>query len=544
MGIAAVLEENQRLRQLVEEREATLSERDAMVAERDAQIAALLASNEDLAQKLEMIRLAAMARKSQRLVDEGTEPLPFDYAVPPNPQPPPRLPVPETTTDLSQNDAEKSDNRGVQRRRNLAGRSDLPARPVKAKVDPASCCSRCGGAFKVIGVTTSYRLEWIPGHFERLDVQRERCVCPACPDQGVLIAPEPTFALPKALCGDGLLARVLVDKFVDHIPLNRQAERMAREGETFSTATLSSWTLSASLLLAPVVRAISTRLMSAAALLLDNTGLPVQDGTDGALRKGRLWVFTDQQEAVYTFTDTKEGLHPKDFLAKYTGRLILADLGSEFNAVVREKNLTRGGCWSHLRTYFFRARLYFPVEARLALGTIRDLFAIEASLANAPPERVLEVRQRDSKPLVGGLFAWIEGLKPMNRPTSLLGEAIQYALNNRREFEQFLLHPDLPLHNNLSELLLRQGVVGRKNWLFAGSEGGARAAATLYSLVGSCMLQGIDPWLYLRDVLGRLPDHAANRVNELTPMRWRLARERDGLPTTVGIQTTPPPRQS
>ena len=543
MGIAAVLEENQRLRKLVEEREATLSERDAMVAERDAQIAALIASNEELAQKLEMIRLAAMARKSQRMLDEGTEPLPFDYAAPPNPPPPPRLPVPETDADRAQDASDKTANRGVQRRRNLAARTDLPSRPVRAKIDPASCCVKCGGALKVIGVTTSYRLEWVPGHFERLDLQRERCVCPKCPDQGVLIAPEPTFALPKAICGNGLLARVLVDKFVDHIPLNRQAERMAREGETFSTATLSSWTLSAALLLAPVVRAISTRLMSAAALLLDNTGLPVQDGTDGALRKGRLWVFTDQQEAVYVFTGSKEGVHPKDFLASYTGRLILVDLGSEFNEVVREKKLTRGGCWSHLRTYFFEARLYFPIEARLALGTIRDLFAIEASLANAPPERILEVRQRDSKPLVDGLFAWLDGLRPLHRPTSLLGKAIQYALNHRKEFEAFLLHPELPLHNNLSELLLRQGVVGRKNWLFAGSEGGAEAAATLYSLVGSCMLQGIDPWLYLRDVLGRLPDHPINRVHELTPMGWRLARERDGLPTTVGIQPAIPHRQ-
>jgi transposase len=165
------------------------------------------------------------------------------------------------------------------------------------------------------------------------------------------------------------------------------------------------------------------------------------------------------------------------------------------------------------------------VEARLALGTIRDLFAIERSLDGAPVDTVREVRDRDSRPLVDGLFTWIAGLSRTVRPTSALGDAVRYARNHEAEFRVFLDRPELPMHNNLSELQLRGPVVGRKAWLFAGSEGGAHAAATMFTLVSSCILQGIDPLTWLVDVLDRLPDHPANRVAELTPLHWRLARD-------------------
>ncbi len=184
-----------------------------------------------------------------------------------------------------------------------------------------------------------------------------------------------------------------------------------------------------------------------------------------------------------------------------------------------------GGCWCHLRRYFFDARHHHPAEARLALGTIRDLFAIEGGLVGAPLEIIRETRDRDSRPLVQGLYDWILGPRLSTRPTSLLGEALTYAVNGRDSFFRFLDHPELPMRDNRSEFALRGPVVGRKAWLFAGSEGGAHAAATMFTLVGSCMLQGIDPWAYLADVLRRLGDHPVTKVHELTPLAWRLARE-------------------
>ena len=273
-----------------------------------------------------------------------------------------------------------------------------------------------------------------------------------------------------------------------------------------------------------VAKAIRADILSSDAIQGDDTGLPVQDGGDGHLRKGRLWAFTDQDKVFYAFTESKHGTFPNELVEGYAGRLLLVDGGSEFNEVVRERGLVRGGCWSHLGTHFFEAVHHHPAEADLALGTLRDLFKIEREVWGQPAEAVLAARQVRSRPLVEGFFDWVRALSQVSRPQSTLGAALGYAQNQEAELRQFLEHGELPLHNNLSELMLRQAVVGRKDWLFARSEGGAQAAATLYTLIGSCSLQGIDPWFYLRDVLDRLLDRPGNRVFELTPKYWRASR--------------------
>lgn len=513
MGIGRVLEENARLRELVADQERLL-------AEKAQQLEAVIASNEELSRRLALLREKTFGRKNERYVAGDSLMLPFD-AMPP---PPPRVPV----ADIGERESPApaaSKPKEKPRRRDVSDLTTLPSRPLRCRRDPAVTCNRCGGDLKTIGDDVSWRIDWVPGHFERLEVRREKCACPKCPGEGVLIAPEPPFALPRALCGNRLLARVIVDKHLDRAPLNLQAKRMAREGFEVSTAVLSNWVLEAAKLLERVAKAIDERLLSQPWLQGDDTGFPVQDGTDGHLRKGRLWCYTDQQEVRYHFSDTKGGKNPAKFLADFDGSALLVDCGSEFNQVVRERGVARAGCWSHLRRYFFDARLHHPIEAHLVLGTIRDLFAIERSLAGATLEAIHEVRQRDSKPLVDGLFSWIAGLSQTVRPKSGLGDAIRYARNHESEFRLFLNRADLPMHNNLSELQLRGPVVGRKAWLFAGSEGGAHAAATMFTLMGSCILQGIDPMQWLVDVLDRLPDHPAHRVHELTPLNWRLAQE-------------------
>lgn len=532
MGLARNIAENQRLRALLAEREALienhvklLAEREALLADqakaladKDAQIEALKRSNEDLAQQLDLIRCKLAGRRNERYEDPRQTDL---FVVK---EPPPATPTPDDTPPEPAEPQPKP-KRGVQKRRNPADDTHLPKRKLSSKIDPCAQCPRCNRTLRVIGVSTSHRYEWVPGHFEVLQIDREQGVCPDCPSEGVLVAPGPPFALPKAMCGNGLLARILVDKFADHLPLNRLAKRMGREGVEFSVATLCDWVAGAAKVLQRIADAVGSRLLRSSWLQADDTGSPVQDGTDGKLRKGRLWAVTDQQEVRYHFTDTKEGKHPAAFLVDFKGKLLLVDGGSEFNLLVENLGLCRAGCWSHLRRYFFDARHYHPNEARRALGTIRDLFAIEAGLVGASLETRREVRDRDARPLVEALFAWIDGLSLTTRPTSLLGKALTYARNGRDSFFRFLDHPELPMHNNRSELALRQPVVGRKNWLFAGSEGGAHAAATLYTLIGSCMVQAIDPLEYLTDVLSRIADHPVNRVHELTPLSWRLARE-------------------
>ena len=188
-------------------------------------------------------------------------------------------------------------------------------------------------------------------------------------------------------------------------------------------------------------------------------------------------------------------------------------------------------CWAHLRRYFFDARHHHPDEARLVLVAIRELFAIEARIKGRPTSEVLRVRMEESAPLVERLFVWIRARSQTVVRKTTLWDAVGYALNNEATFRTFLGRGDVPMHNNMSELMIRSPVVGRKAWLFARSEGGAVAAAKLFTLMRSCVLQAIDPMVYMLDLLNRLPDHPAYLVHELTPLNWRLARE--GLPLEI-----------
>lgn len=312
-------------------------------------------------------------------------------------------------------------------------------------------------------------------------------------------------------------------KFGDHLPLNRQVGRMKREGFEVATSTLSGWVAKGADLLDLLGKAIRRDVLSGDFIQGDDTGFPVQDGGNGRLRKGRLWVFTNQEHAWYGFSPTKHGIHPSNLLEGFGGHLLLLDGGSEFNRVVEELGVDRAGCWSHLRRYFYDALAHHPNEARLAVDTIRDLFMLDRVHQALSPDERHTARQVESKPLVDGFFAWVEAVSTFVRPKSTLGAAITYARNQEAFMRVFLDEPALPMHNNLSELMLRQPIVGRKNWLFAGSEGGAKAACTLFSVIASCLLQGIDPQAYLYDVFARIPDHPANRVSELTPRNWRIA---------------------
>jgi transposase len=512
-GLAEILDENARLRQ-------EMAARDALIAEQAAMIDAVQRKADYLAQQLELERLRRGGPASQRYVPAEQDLLPFDTPV----VQPPRAPTPTLQSDEEATDRPVKKRRGKPRRRNRDDFAHLVSHPVRC---PASdeVCAKCGSDLKVIGQAESFRIEWVPGHFVRHDVVRDKCACPSCPDQGVLTVPGP-YALDRSMAGNGLVARVLVDKFADHIPANRQAKRMKREGFDVGSHTLSAWIGQAGSLLDIVANAVRTELLEGDVLQGDDTGMPVQDAGDGTLRKGRMWAFTDQDQVFYAFTESKAGKFPNALLDGFGGDLLLVDGGSEFNEVVRTQGLERAGCWSHLRTYFHKALHHHPVEADLALGTLHDLFMIERDIWGQPPDEVLEARQQRSRPLVEGFYDWVQALSQTARPKSVLGDALAYALNQKDAMHVFLDRGDVPMHNNLSELMLRQTVIGRKNWLFARSEGGARAAAAIYTLVGSCYLQRVDPWHYLSDVLDNLLDHPANRVGELTPKQWRATRLR------------------
>jgi transposase len=527
-GLGQILEENSHLREM-------LRERDVLLASQAEQIESLKASNELFARKFEFLEKRRQMAAAERLdAAERQSPL-FDGL---EVAAPPRDPELEEKEGPEKGGPTKPDKRKTSEhprkgRRNV---SDLPfpRHTVEAPVN-ATSCERCGADRELVEPRVSHRVGWVPGHFAVVEVRQERCKCARCPKAEVWTAPEPSL-LPGAMCDDSLFARVLVDKFGDHLPLNRQADRMTREGFPINQNVLSGWVRQGAPHVQWLVGALRHEVAEAGTLLGDDSGFPVQDGTDGKLANGRLWVFTDRCQAFFAFSRTKEGEHPTAVLDALgvEGVRLVVDGGSEYNDAVAALGLDRGGCWSHLRRYFFNAAVQHD-DAKHGLRTIHDLFLIERQVADLSDAERLAVRQQRSAPLVDGFYTWVRALGPKVRPGSKLGEAVGYATSQEARMRLFLAHGDVPLHNNLSELLLRQPIVGRKNWLFAGSEGGALAAADWFSLIASCRMQRVDPWRYLYDVFGRLADYPSQRVHELTPLNWRLAVEKgDIIPRSPG----------
>lgn len=529
MGIGRVLDETARLREelarrdldlaahqvLIARQAADLAARDALVAAQQAELAdqkarldAVVASNERLARQIALIEAARERRNERYEVDPAQLPLP-----------PLQAPVPPVVVEDDGEAEEPSGGTRKERRKNRGRRpppANLPREPVDHPVDDElKTCPICQATMPAGEPVTSVRYEWEPGRWKVLEVSQQTCACPLHPEAAVVA--DHRFALPNSIAGNGMLAHVLTDKFADHIPLNRQVARMEREGVTFSTSTLSDLVAASARVLSPIVEQIMRELLAGSFIQTDDTGFPVQDGTDGKLRKGRLWTYTNGELVVYRFTGSKHAEHPKQHLAGFKGKVLLADGGTEFNGL---DALDRGGCWFHGRRKVFDARDGDPQRAGVILGAIRQLALIERTLVDKTPAERLAERQRLSKPIVDGLYTWLQAQSPALRPSSPMADAIGYLVRQRTRLTAFLRHGEIPMHNNLSELLLRQPVVGRKNWMFAGSQGGAEAAAVIFSLVGSCMLQGIDPWAYLFDVLGRLDEPPS----QLTPAAWREAR--------------------
>ena len=398
-------------------------------------------------------------------------------------------------------------------------RPDGPPDEVLEAIVP-DACTTCGGALRVISTSVATRIDWRRGHFYTIAIPRPSCACDRC--RTVATAPEPgNFALPRSIVGNGLLARVIVDKFADHIPLNRQVDRFARENLDLSLSTLCDLVRGSAGLLRRIVDAMRTEQLASGWIQADDTGLPVLDGTRGKAGSGHLWVYANAEHVVYDFTATKHGAGPAAYIKGFTG-VLLADGGSEFNEAVRAMGLTRAGCWSHARRHFYDAIEQSPALANEAIQRIGVLFEIERAIKGGDLDTRKRVRASETRGALSEIRAWVVEHLHRARPKSAIGQALQYTINQWACLEACVTNPEIPIHHNMSELQLRRPVIGRKNWLFAGSEGGAQAAATLLSLIGSCRLHGIDPWGYLNPVLGVINDHPVNRVADLTPLR--LAR--------------------
>lgn len=397
------------------------------------------------------------------------------------------------------------------------------------KIPPKqTACPGCGGGLKHLGEDVSEMLEWVPASFKVIRQVREKLACGRC--DRIVQAEAPSRPIARGMAGPGLLAHVLVSKYCDHLPLYRQEEIYEREGVELDRATLADWVGSASGLLQPLVEALRRHVMSAEKLHADDTPVPVLAPGLGKTKLGRLWTYVRDDRPAgdatppavwFAYSPDRKGEHPQAHLSSFTGTL-QADGYAGFEALYESGCIREAACWAHVRRKFYDLRLAHnsPVAAE-ALRRIGELYAIEADIRGWQPEERSRTRNERSRPLLASLKQWLEETLVKLSKKSETAVAVRYALGRWEALLRYVDDGRLEMDNNAAERALRVVALGRKNYLFAGSDRGGERAAAIYSLIGTAKLNGVDPETYLREVLSRIADHPVNRIEELLP--WNLA---------------------
>lgn len=407
-------------------------------------------------------------------------------------------------------------------RRKPTGRRPLPAhlprRRVEIDISEAEKQCGCGHQRTRIGEDVSEKLEYEPARFVVIETVRPKYACQHG-HEGVVEAPAPPQAVEKSLAGEGLLAHVVVSKYVDHLPLHRLEGIFAREGIDLPRSTLCGWVADVATALTPIGEQLRREITAADYLQTDDTTITVR-GDDGGSFKGRIWTYLDPltRQVMFDATTTHERDGPAAFLADFRGKL-QADAYSGYDGLYQSGRVIEVGCWAHGRRRFVEAFMT-DTSAALMIALIQRLYQVERDAAELDPAARLALRQEQSVPLLAKIDAERQALARTVLPKSPVGEAVRYLTNQWTALHRFVEDGRLAIDNNRAENQLRLVAVGRKNWLFAGSFAGARRAALLYSLVQSCKLIDVPPFEYLKDVLRRLPTHPHRLIDQLTPRGW------------------------
>jgi transposase len=426
----------------------------------------------------------------------------------------------------------------VRRTKKHLGRRPLPRELAREEVvlEPAAgerVCQSCASEKVKIGEDRTETLDYRPAALFVREYVRPKLACPSC-QQGVVQAELPLRPIEKGRPEPGLLAHVVTSKYADHLPLYRQEQILYRHGVEVSRRTLAEWGGAVADLLGLVVEeGIKSELRGAAYIQCDDTTLDVQlpeeRGAEKrerpAIEQGNMWAYRGAEgEVVYDFTWGRIREGPERMLGAYRG-YVQADAAPAYDRLFETRtDLIEIGCWAHARRRFKEAAPTAAERCALVLGKIRELYMLEKSVRGQTPEQRRAARQRHARPVMNRLFEVLTATQAAGLPKSPLADACQYALHHRRALERYLEDGRLEIDNNGAERAIKPVVLGRKNWLFAGSEAAAKRAAILLSLVHTCKNLGIDPFAYLHDVIERISTHPRNRVQELTPRQWLKAR--------------------
>jgi transposase len=396
---------------------------------------------------------------------------------------------------------------------------------------PASCaCPDCGGTMRPLGEDVSEMLDLVPGYFKVIRHVRPKVSCGRC--ARVVQQPAPSRPIDRGMAAPGLLAQIIVAKYADHCPLYRQQGIYRRSGVELDRATLAAWVGHAAQLLEPLVDALGAYVRAAEKVHADDTPVPVLDPGRGKTKTGRLWTYVrddrpagsrDPPAVWYRYSPDRKSEHPHAHLRRFRG-ILQADAYSGCARLYDDGQIVEAACWAHARRKFYD--LYVVERSPIAteaLQRIGALYAIERDIRGSLPALRARVRQERAGPLLDALHAWLAATLQTVSAKSDLAGAIKYALVRWPALTRYRDDGLIEIDNNSAERSIRPVVLGRRNYLFAGSDAGGERAACIYSLIGTALLNDRDPYLYLRHVLERIGDHPIHRIGELLP--WRVTLE-------------------
>jgi len=487
-----------------------LAQAQTRIATLEAELTRLAHENVTLRQQLDLLCQKLFGKKSERVSPDQL-----------------RLAFAQLAEELKPRDEptemDTGERPGKQHRRPArpTGRRPLPPQLPRERVeiDVPEAEKRCGcGTLKTrIGEAVSEKLDYVPARVRVIETVRPKYACPRCHD-GVVEAPAPPQAVERSLATEGLLAHVVVSKYVDHLPLYRLERIFDREHLDLSRATLCGWVADVATALAPIGDELRRQVVAATYLQTDDTPITILEETGS--RKGRIWTYLDPiaRQVVFDATPTHERDGPEAFLAAFAGDL-QADAYTGYDGLYRTGRIREIGCWAHARRGFVEA---LSTDARAApmVALIQELYHVERAIADDAADIRHTRRQEQSVPILRRIAAERDALATAVLPKSPLGDAVRYVTNQWAALQRFLEDGRFRIDNNRAENQLRAIAVGRKNWLFAGSFDGATRAALLYSLVQSCALIDVSPFDYLKDVLLRTAIHPQRLIAQLTPAGW------------------------
>ncbi len=400
---------------------------------------------------------------------------------------------------------------------------------------PSACgCPDCGGQLRVLGEDVSELLDYVPGYFKVRRHVRPKLACAAC--SRILQEPAPSRPLIRAMVEAGLLAQVVVAKYADHIPLYRQAEIYSRGGVVLDRATLANWVRESARLLAPLASAVGRYVKEAQKIHTDDTPVPVLEPGRGKTRTARLWTYVRDDRPAgsrappavwYQYSPDRKSERPRTHLRGFSG-ILQADAYAGYDALYRDGTIVEAACWAHARRKFYDLfELDRSPIAQQALTRIASLYAIEAEVRGQLPQVRQTVRQDRATPLLASMKAWLETTLMQVSAKSGLAKAIRYTLTHWVALTRYCSDGQIEIDNHSAERSIRPLVLGRRNYLFAGSDGGGESAAVIYSLIGTARLNGVEPYAYLRKVFACIADHPINRIDELLP--WNLDLQEESL---------------